>query len=109
MTPGVIADRRQKSRRIADVGEHERTHGRLGGSTRARLRRSLAKLLPESTCFGRRSDAYLRLQPTSKLGIDLEGLGEIATSAQGQHEIPITTLAQRLTFDDQSCRALRGE
>ena len=104
MAPGLIADGRQQRRRIADVGEHERPRHRVGRQGRS-LGPPLSELLTKRLHFWRWPDSDLLFQATGELGVGLERFGLVATSGEGEHEVPITTLAQRLALDERTSGA----
>ena len=100
MAPCVVTDRRHERRRIADVGEHERTCGCLAGRPGRWLERSWHELIAKRPHLGRWTDPDLLLQPTSEIGVSLHRLGQIAAPCEGQHQMLVAALAQRLTLDE---------
>jgi hypothetical protein len=100
MAPCLIADRRHERRRIADVGEHERTGGCVAGRPGRWLEGSWHELISKRPHLGRWTDPDLVLEATSEIGISLHRLGQIASPCEGQHQMLVAALAQRLTLDE---------
>ena len=63
MAPGLIADRCQQRRGLADVGEHECSHRDVGGRTRCCIGCPLRELITDRARVRGRSDAELGIQP----------------------------------------------